>query len=632
MSKLIHIANDDHDTRSIKDKEIDRWEIQYAGCIIIRSSYASEEELDDAWEKFNQMPFDLQLVADDEALRLFGITNGKMYRRLKKVYLRRDIDNSELIPLAYTPKDAIIEAQGLEKNKYAYDYMRSTGYPLITDVDSMDELNKQWYKWCNTPKDIRDKADGMSTTIFGMNNEEHYQSELNKLLRQDIDDTGYDEIDNVVGESSALTYLVSCIDCITESDNVILAAKKAKNILLEYDSYSMVEQDVTKYILTRFNSILSESLFPQIHSNYFPYYSPNMIDMLGTYNPSNPNTQYLPNKLIPSEIWKSNYKAKYYGLKSYPVFSNWQEAVHTLMNRLSLTEDEEERKVYKECILGFGWNPEVEFTRENMIKASDNNKNHILNEVGYKFINMKDGFYQSQYPIVTPNGLYIIFFKGGNNNLDKPNTFVSFDFNLKKLIPIRNGYPYRIMDYTEASMGFTDLSIYFVPMDEYLCNKINKASEYIYNNSLRFGYNFLNQICVQLNTQCPAVENEKLFVTYLINMLIQIAHSNLASPGSISLTPLLSIYKDKHTVYKVFEDKLYKLIPDEVLNKVKAINSITDIPVKEDTYLKEYPNIKAVLYADAIKDNEEFVIKESMDNIGEYRIILKDLENMFMNY
>lgn len=632
MSKLIHIANDDHDTRSIKDKEIDRWEIQYTGCVIIRSSYTSEEELDAAWEKFNQMPFELQLVADDEALRLFGITNGKMYRRLKKVYLRRDIDNSELIPLVYTPKDAIIEAQGLEKNKYAYDYMRSTGYPLITDVDSMDELNKQWYKWCNTPKDIRDKADGMSTTIFGMNNEEHYQSELNKLLRQDIDDTGYDEIDNVVGEASTLTYLVSCIDCITESDNVILAAKKAKNILLEYDSYSMVEQDVTKYILTRFNSILSESLFPQIHSNYFPYYTPNMMDMLGTYNPSNPNTQYLPNKLIPSDIWKYNYKAKYYGLKSYPIYSNWQEAVHTLMNRLSLTEDEEEREVYKECILGFGWNPEVEFTRENMIKASDNNKHHILNEVGYKFINMKDGFYQFQYPILTPKGLYIVFFKGGNNNLDKPNTFVSFDFNLKKLIPIRNGYPYRTMDYTEASMGFTDLSIYFVPMDEYLCDKINKASEYIYNNSLRFGYNFLNQICVQLNTQCPAVENEKLFATYLINILIQIAHSNLASPGSISLTPLLSVYKTKHTVYKVFEDKLYKLISDEVLNKVKAINNITDIPVKEDTYLKEYPNIKAVLYADTIKDNEELVIKESMDNIGEDRITLKDLENMFMEY
>ena len=85
MSKLTHIAIDDHDKRSFKDKEIDRWELQYSGCIIIRSSYKSEEELDAAWEKFQQMPYDLQLVADDEALRLFGITNQKMYRRLKKV-------------------------------------------------------------------------------------------------------------------------------------------------------------------------------------------------------------------------------------------------------------------------------------------------------------------------------------------------------------------------------------------------------------------------------------------------------------------------------------------------------------------------------------------------------------------
>ena len=645
MSKLTHIAIDDHDKRSFKDKEIDRWELQYSGCIIIRSSYKSEEELDAAWEKFQQMPYDLQLVADDESLRLFGITNQKMYRRLKKVYLKRDIDNSDLIPLVYTPKDAIIESQGIDKNKRAYQYMRDTGYPMITDVDNLDELDKQWYKFCNIDKDIRTKSDGVSYEIYGMNNEEHYQNELNKLLRQDIDDTGYDDI---IGESTNISYLISALDEVTESNDRIRSARRVFRILEETRQYSQVEFDIANYIITRFNaSLREESVLCPLRTNWNPYYTPDELDVLGQYNPAftlkdkqgdlKPyNNDIVPNRLIPSDTWYNNYKAKYYGLSNRrPMLQAWKESVHRLMRMIDNSENEEDIELLRECVIGFGWNPYVEFTKENMDKASNRIKQYVNENIGYRFIDISESFIPSMNidsPVERTNGLFVLFpyeYTTTDQQLinDEPKVYVSVG-DLDTFISIRNGTVSTSKSFFEITRIFNRCAIYYVPMDSITASKIDEALKYISDNPVRFGYNFLYDLCIQLNSQCPEITDQKLFCTYLVNMIIQISKADLTSPGSVRILPLLSVYDKKHSIYKVFDDRIHKFNPKEIIqNKINIFNGFIAGSVLNSTLVKQesLEYIKPLLQMDYISLDED--VKQYTHESN--RITAKQLEDMF---
>lgn len=629
MSKLIHITTDDHDTRTFKEKEIDRWELQYTGCVIIRSSYKSEEELDLAWEKFNQMPFELQLVADDEALKLFGITNAKMYRRLKKVYLRRDIDNGELIPLVYAPKDAIIESQGVEKNRTAYRYMRDTGYPMVTDVDSIEELDNQWYKFCNTDKDIRTKSDGESIKIFGMSNEEHYQSELNKLLRQDIEDTGYDEIDSVIGESTNVSYLVSIMDYINENSNLITAARMADIVLSDMDEYSLVESDIVNYIVTRFNTSLRESSIVNPYI-YAPFYPPDELAALGVNKYTTDSIE--GTKLIPHRIWYNNYKASYYGIhpNKWDIWL-WKETVSTLMHKFNREEDENKKQSLKEAIIGYGWNPYVEFTRENLVKVSQRVNNNILSEMGYNFIDIQNGF---TYPskdikeIQSVNGMYVVFVStlDGVDSEESdvyPKVYVGLN-TIEELYPIRNGYMTTPYSYDESTRRFMYVSIYYIPITEELYNKIVSTVKYIVSNGTRFGYNFLYQICIQLSSQCPDITNQRVFCTYLINMILQIVNSNLASPGSAKILPLLSVYDKKYYIYKVYDGFSTKLLPEDIYNKVRSLNTYEN--KSTTSQLESYDFIKPLLHIDPLDTNIQ--IKDLVKH-EQGEITLKELENMF---
>lgn len=86
VSSVTRFKDDDY-----KNKEIDRWEKVYTGCIILRDDYETEEELETDWDKFSQMPHSLQLVSDDKAQVLYGMTNEEKYFDIKKKFLKQNL-------------------------------------------------------------------------------------------------------------------------------------------------------------------------------------------------------------------------------------------------------------------------------------------------------------------------------------------------------------------------------------------------------------------------------------------------------------------------------------------------------------------------------------------------------------
>lgn len=92
MSKMSNITNiDKFKDDDYKERTIKKWESAYSGCVILRDDYDTEEELESDWEKFSQMPHSLQLDSDDQAIKLYGITNEEKYFEIKSKFLKQNL-------------------------------------------------------------------------------------------------------------------------------------------------------------------------------------------------------------------------------------------------------------------------------------------------------------------------------------------------------------------------------------------------------------------------------------------------------------------------------------------------------------------------------------------------------------
>jgi len=87
-----------------KDKEVNRFRLEYPNMIVFKQSYSSESELERDKAIWDMMGYDQRLVANEKSLSLFGSKNEDRYPRLKAKFTNSDIKNTEL-PKVYSPSD-----------------------------------------------------------------------------------------------------------------------------------------------------------------------------------------------------------------------------------------------------------------------------------------------------------------------------------------------------------------------------------------------------------------------------------------------------------------------------------------------------------------------------------------------
>ena len=141
LDKLSNIKKQSDSFSSYRDKEVERFELTYSGCTLIKDHYKTEDELDDDWYKYSQMPYELQLIADNESIRIYGVSCRLMYRKLKKKYRRRDIEHTELIQPVYYPKNESTGLIGINQDKYAKDVANRNDIIIITSSYSFCPLS-----------------------------------------------------------------------------------------------------------------------------------------------------------------------------------------------------------------------------------------------------------------------------------------------------------------------------------------------------------------------------------------------------------------------------------------------------------------------------------------------------------
>ena len=79
-----------------KDKEVNRFRMNYPDMILFRQTYSSEMDLARDKARWDMMGYDQRLISNEVSLRLFGAKNEDRYPRLKAKFTKEDIKNTDL--------------------------------------------------------------------------------------------------------------------------------------------------------------------------------------------------------------------------------------------------------------------------------------------------------------------------------------------------------------------------------------------------------------------------------------------------------------------------------------------------------------------------------------------------------
>lgn len=234
---------------------------------------------------------------------------------------------------------------------------------IIKECNSLKELNASYINYIMQPYEEQVKADEQCMIEYGITNRERY-----KELYEEISSRVY--INNNISESVSTEF---------EPDYV--------------------------------NTIHNTSFIDRL--NDLPYFTPIDMSELGVYSKSNTNYYGEPSDNENNDLdWYKSYELLQYGI----VPENFKELNNRRINKLN--ELSKDFKHHKQTVLELGWNPEVPFSVENRIKATENTrykltKNLYKNEF-YDATEMVDESY-----LINGKDIYVEFdkFESGENNV-----------------------------------------------------------------------------------------------------------------------------------------------------------------------------------------------------------------------
>ena len=361
------------------------------------------DDIEDQWNKFNQMPKKSRRMSDWKSLELFGCTNQDTYEKCRSNALANDIDAIDIdsfedddhgIPLAesavdlyyadtyYHPEVVNYTPEDVDK---ARDWADEANRTIIIPTRTLEELEELWDSYNTMIKKHRRESDWMSLEIFGITNLRHYEHLKSEFLKQDIpvpDTYGY-----VV--ESADTFLKRYLE------SVKTTAVTAGRVMLENvrKCKSVYEETITNNILSdvldKYDSELLCNTSDGICAGDMPYYDPDTMTDMGIFS-ANPEDNYFDaisdNILLDDKVtvqeWFELYKYANQGFYTefYTYSGIWANKVRQLMFELAGFKEsgnEKAIKARKQAILELGWNPDVEFTSKARAIATESARDRM---------------------------------------------------------------------------------------------------------------------------------------------------------------------------------------------------------------------------------------------------------------
>lgn len=232
---------------------------------------------------------------------------------------------------------------------------------------SIDDLNKHWVNYIMQPYDKQCKADELCEEKYGMNNRDRYN-----IIYEELNSRVY--IDENINEG---------------------------NITTEFDS---------EYV----NTVHISSFIDKL--NDLPYFTPIDMGEYGVNSKSNSNYYGEPTDSDNiSKEWFKTYTSLGYGIIPEEYYELNKKRIDKL-NELYIKYPNFDNKT-KQSILDLGWNPEVPFSIQNRIKATENTKEKLKGIITNEFYDASHMMYESY--LFSKDNLYLNFdkFESGKSNV-----------------------------------------------------------------------------------------------------------------------------------------------------------------------------------------------------------------------
>lgn len=425
-----------------------------------------------------------------------------------------------------------------------------------------EDLDNLYNRYLDQTNDNKRKADWKAMELYGMDNEQLYI-----MLKNN-----HTSIINISNDDNNYSLSNKLIDIETQ------------------DSSSFIESAYKKYnegkIINKINSNFKNDTI-KWEFIYAPYFNPNEIIQLEGFYSNNVSPKCI-------EIF-NEYRDYYYGYNNNFNIMEWNNEIDKINHKIKLESNSQNINNLKQDLIMLGWNPEIQYTPENQIKAKQRLEN-IINESykGFKLYNLNSLYQQFIDTDDTPiaesakDALYpvhIVLVKGSSlfsnvttkvtngpfshaaicttNNFDKLYSFNMNTGNKKgglSLESIKN-YP------SDNRLGVYS---FFIKKEQW--EKLNNNIQYMVDNIKNTSYSFLNILALpfsNINLNMP----ESLICSQFVDKMLKLSNINITNISSDKVTPnyLYDTVIKNSKVYKIYDGK----VKDFNNNKInKFINSI----------------------------------------------------------
>lgn len=594
-----------------KEKETNRFEDDTNMFIINNSDNLND--LENEWEEYNSMPKDQRRMSDWKSEELYGSNNKERYDKMKSDLLAKDDFDISDIPLEENVLNEEVEDDKIKFSdiKYSADAVDAAESwslhsmrVIIHPVESLEKLEDLWIKWNEMIRKNQRESDWKSEELFGINNKIHYDYLKSKFLKKDIDDEEQpDIIDGIVISPISESFIEKISkDIYLEKSNIDIASKclAISNIKSNKFHENILIKSTIDDAIEYYKDNIADSTDCLYFTDDLPFFDPQEMIDLGVFNGNNNRFSIEPDNInldddITVKEWFDNYINLFNGIttENTIIYTKlWIIKLQELFidfNDIKETKDINKINSRKQSILELGWNPEIDFTIENRIKANTRIKT-ILNEMYKKteiidmtsFVNV-----QKEEAISIDNDdsilhpVFIILVEGKSffsNAIKKvtngvfSHAAIAFDTKLDKM------YSYNM----NGANGLSIEDIKKYPQDKTLgvftifvkgkdLLNIKKNLEYFVDNKDKTRYSFLNVLTLPLNI--PLQFDLKMVCSQFVDRLLKLSKIDITDKDSALVNPndfAIKAYTNVK-IYKMFEGK----VSDYKYPKInKIINSL----------------------------------------------------------
>ena len=553
------------------------------------------DELNIQWNKFlSNMTIRQQRLSDDKSIEIWNMTNQQHYEIQKQQFLKKlkkkDIEgNKKVIPsnivdLNDDTPDSIFASGDFDEfkndidisdpkyytednninltlpydikddpNDNAMEFNQDSNMSIVGNIagnnveDKLKNLEKEFIKFNSQSNDIKRKADDKCRELYGgSSNLDRYNKLKSEYLshRTKEDPEPKDFIPSIEPQDNSDEDEIKCNEKICRCHHDSLAVTEA----LHDDSF--IARCYSEYILNSINEASEHKEMKRLED--VPYFTPQELIDLGVHGNNNYYSKMSDNDGLTKDISISTWFDSYKDLSMNHIFEDYRKEWINKLNELYSDyydiRDEDKLLARKQSILDLGWNPEIPFTNENRIKASDRVneifKQTIPNDIFIDMSNVPESDdYLSESIDTSYEPVFLVLTKGKTpvisqgikfvTNSEYSHASITFDPELEKVYSFnmrKESFGFVRENKSSFKENFISVFAFFAPK-----NIVNKLKETVYdfgNHKTTFDLKIFANKIFHINHKASNNEYNQVCSTF-VDTVLQSGGINLVGDQKI---------------------------------------------------------------------------------------------------